>query len=516
MRTAIFVLAALALSGQPTEAACSLARLIRSIDLTGVSYIYTPGIDPETSANALSITDDFDADFWALGTGNPEFLAGNDSGDFGPIDDWILTYPGYPPYILGTWAQSPAIDGCVTAGDEPFCTVVLLQDRAEGVGYYALLSSLADVNINFSYRQPGDAPIILTEIPQAPLLDQEQIDATRVQVRLGAPDVGGGNYLACGNEQAGHRIFQQVAARGATMPSDPSIEGGGWIAASDDLAPGEIAELEFDCASGNDIFLATQLLFDSGYRTENLSAPIRVSCSGCVGIDEDGDGFCLDDELLPDCDDTDPTVFPDAPQLCDGINNDCRDSIWPTTPASEIDQDGDFLSECQGDCDETDPEVSAAADERCNGVDDNCNNLVDDVNGFRDLDGDGVDGACDLCPFDFNPDQEDLCDASIGIDSDGDGESDATDACPETPEDAAVDSAGCSIEQFCGAVTIDSFFDQLTCAFSDWRNDEPLEIVVDRDCRLGFAATGGAQGRRGFGLLGDLTAGGPSWSCVPR
>jgi len=43
--------------------------------------------------------------------------------------------------------------------------------------------------------------------------------------------------------------------------------------------------------------------------------------SGCGGLtDQDGDGFAVADG---DCNDLDPTVFPGAPELCDGQNNDC-------------------------------------------------------------------------------------------------------------------------------------------------------------------------------------------------
>jgi glucose/arabinose dehydrogenase/PKD repeat protein len=41
----------------------------------------------------------------------------------------------------------------------------------------------------------------------------------------------------------------------------------------------------------------------------------------CTGLaDQDGDGFTVDDG---DCDDLDPEIFPGAPELCDGEDNDC-------------------------------------------------------------------------------------------------------------------------------------------------------------------------------------------------
>ena len=43
-----------------------------------------------------------------------------------------------------------------------------------------------------------------------------------------------------------------------------------------------------------------------------------------------------------DCDDSENTVFPSAPELCDGLANDCNVGI----PSNEVDNDGDGYVEC--------------------------------------------------------------------------------------------------------------------------------------------------------------------------
>ncbi len=113
--------------------------------------------------------------------------------------------------------------------------------------------------------------------------------------------------------------------------------------------------------------------------------------------DVDGDGFgdnasstmraCIEDPLWTqtgdDCDDRDRTVFPGAPQLCDGIDNDCNGSDDPDT---DNDRDGHLRTDvmCEGDvlplddCDDTDPLVYGGALERCNGVDDDCDGVLDE------------------------------------------------------------------------------------------------------------------------------------------
>ncbi len=81
--------------------------------------------------------------------------------------------------------------------------------------------------------------------------------------------------------------------------------------------------------------------------------------------DADQDSFCAD----VDCDDTDDTVFPGAPELCDGIDNACSGAV----PDEDADLDEDGVSICGGDCDDEAFDVGPDEDEVCgDGIDNDC------------------------------------------------------------------------------------------------------------------------------------------------
>jgi len=104
-------------------------------------------------------------------------------------------------------------------------------------------------------------------------------------------------------------------------------------------------------------------------------------CDLCEGDDlsgdSDEDGHCLEDAdgMIWDCDDLNPTLYPDAPELCDGLDNACAGA----PPDEDVDNDGDGRSICADDCDDLDPDVSPDFNEVCgNGIDDDCSGEIDE------------------------------------------------------------------------------------------------------------------------------------------
>ena len=165
-------------------------------------------------------------------------------------------------------------------------------------------------------------------------------------------------------------------------------------------------------------------------------------CDGVVdqGFDSDGDGFfdganpdCVSAWSVTDCDDGDATVAPNAPEACNGVDDNCDGALHP----SETDGDGDGYVDCAapshlpgfgGDCNDADATINPAATELCNALDDDCDGSVDEA---FDTDGDGFFGGstgceityqesadCDDGDLTINPGAAEVCDA---IDQDCDG-----------------------------------------------------------------------------------------------
>ena len=128
--------------------------------------------------------------------------------------------------------------------------------------------------------------------------------------------------------------------------------------------------------------------------------------------DADGDG---QDTCSGDCDDTDADTYLDAPELCDGVDNDCDGSAGD----EEADTDGDHHTPCGGDCDDTNADIYTGATEVCDGLDGDCDGVLPEDE--SDLDADGH-MACDDDCDDSDPithgGASEICD---GLDNDCDG-----------------------------------------------------------------------------------------------
>jgi len=151
------------------------------------------------------------------------------------------------------------------------------------------------------------------------------------------------------------------------------------------------------------------------------------NCDGVVdeGCDDDGDDYC-DASMtvvgLPavcplgggDCQDNNPAIYPNAPELCNNSDDNCNGLIDDGAPTcsdffKDADNDGfgvtadkkclcmpdgNYKANVGGDCNDSDPGVNPMVVESCNGKDDNCDGQTDEVGAtgckvyYKDSDGD--------------------------------------------------------------------------------------------------------------------------------
>ena len=229
----------------------------------------------------------------------------------------------------------------------------------------------------------------------------------------------------------------------------------------------------------------------------------------CDDVDRDGDGFACN---VGDCNDANNQVYPGAPELCDGEDNDCN-RVVDDAP----DDDGDGLNECEGDCDDNDPAVRPGRTEVCDGKDNDCSAATQDTSlrrscytgpaGTRDVGlCRGGEEACtgstwsNVCVGEVTPSAE-QCDA---IDHDCDGQN--FNGIPDVDRDGAYVCQDCDDNdpaRFPGNPEV-----------CDGRDNDCNAATQDAD--LTRSCYTGPAGTRDVGVCrgGTETCGGTGWSGV--
>lgn len=295
------------LGAGPVRARCNGPGLITTkASPTKASLIWTEGWGPSYHEDIAyqttpPVTSNFRGTFWSLGRGSTGIGTGDDSGefDFVRLNDSArgFYYESYGGYFYGGelftgWGAGPS-DGCLFNAalesgvpvDGFGCTCLLLTDQRDGQGYFAIVSARPNANGNSFLNLPENAPIILRPVPRlstpAPSLSSAATDIS-VSLSNGAWTDGIYEKDGCACGVVGFRVYQQVLPSGSSPPTDrlrddDNSESGWELADEDSALTGSATPVEstssapLSCGEGRDVFLATSLVFDSGFEVDFLS-----------------------------------------------------------------------------------------------------------------------------------------------------------------------------------------------------------------------------------------------------
>ena len=220
---------------------------------------------------------------------------------------------------------------------------------------------------------------------------------------IGDPSVIGGDDC---DDNVPDLLGISVDADCDTVLTDDDCDDNDPLSVYDMDCDGVLADDDCDDLDANVLSYVVDLDCDSVLNEDDCDDydPSTIYDMDCDGVltDDDCDDFdplmlaiindtdCDGVLSIDDCDDSDDTVYPNAPEICDGQVNNCNDSSGLSS--DEIDNDGDHYVECDIgdhiwagnaqvtgglDCNDANALIHPYAEERSGGTDMNCDGMED-------------------------------------------------------------------------------------------------------------------------------------------
>ncbi|MCO4746220.1 MAG: putative metal-binding motif-containing protein [Proteobacteria bacterium] len=142
-------------------------------------------------------------------------------------------------------------------------------------------------------------------------------------------------------------------------------------------------------------YLLTFTVTDTDQNTSTANATLQIVDP--LDFDGDNDGYTPNGG---DCNDSNATMYPGAPEICDNLDNDCNPNTLIDVGTDCFDDDGDGQCEAPpcantssglADCNDADATIynNPNVQEQINGTDDDCDTRIDEDTSVYDDDGDG-------------------------------------------------------------------------------------------------------------------------------